>query len=317
MTPMQDLLTPDLIWNAIFVIFLLFLLRITRPVYLAIKKRGAGYGIVFDAASGSPVALATVRLIDLHNLPVSTAITDKKGRYRLAASRGEYYLDVVKTGYRFPPSQFRENHTSFDNTLSTRHIKVADYGMITKNIPVEPVTATFRQNLLKFRILLPTNLQFLIAYLSPLVIIAYPIRNTDLAPWIIYFLYVGVVLGRIVALKPPPRAFGIVGDARTKRPIEKAVIRIFDAKYNKLLETQITSPRGRYAFVIKPGAYYVQIEKVGFKTIRINFPHIKKEGFVLSRDVSMTLLPQKTSAVPQVTEVGAERMTKISGQFSE
>jgi hypothetical protein len=297
---------------AAYAAFLLLLLHITRPVYIALKKRGAGYGIVFDSATNAPVALATVRLLDLHNLPVSSAVTDRKGRYRLAASKGEYYVDVVKTGYQFPSQHFDRRCGAYDNVLPTHHIKVQDYGMITKNIPIDPVAAGTASRLLP-RICLSTNVQFLIGYLSPFVVILVPLSSPSFLSWSVYAVYVAITIGRIATFRPSAPAFGTIKDSRTGRPLEKAVVRIFEAKFNKLLETQVTSHRGRYAFVIRPGAYYVLIQKPGFKSIRINFPHIKKEGFVLSRNVTMK--PSGAGAVPPEPAPDAGSVTESMASY--
>lgn len=310
-TSMTDFLPSAWPVHLAYLFFLLFLLHITRPVYIAIKKRGAGYGVVFDSITGKPVPLATVRLVDLHNLPVSSAVTDKHGRYRLAASTGEYYIDVVKTGFTFPSQRFDKRYAAYDNTLPTHHIKVQDYGIITKNIPVDPLEQMATSRFLRPRIRLSTNIQFLIGYLTPFIVIIFPLRYPSIYSWTMYAMYVSIAIGRIATFRPPAPAFGTIKDARTLRPMEKVVVRIFESRFNKLLETQVTSPRGRYAFMIRPGAYYVLIQKPGFKTIRINFPHIKKEGFVLSRTVSM-----KPSREQGAAPIPTESIETGSGQLS-
>ncbi|MCL5795515.1 MAG: hypothetical protein M1338_04095 [Patescibacteria group bacterium] len=55
------------------------------------------------------------------------------------------------------------------------------------------------------------------------------------------------------------RPYGIVFDSKTKSPIQGAIVRIFDAEKNKLLETKVTDQAGNYNFIVKPGLYYISI----------------------------------------------------------
>ena len=69
-------------------------------------------------------------------------------------------------------------------------------------------------------------------------------------------------LFRRMAVARKPKNWGIVYDEKSKKPLQNVVARIFDAKYNKLLETQVTDVRGRYAFLVGQNTYYVTFEKL-------------------------------------------------------
>ena len=71
-------------------------------------------------------------------------------------------------------------------------------------------------------------------------------------------------LFRRLALPPKPKDWGIAYDTTNKAPLEKAIIRVFDKKFNKLLETQITDQKGKYGFFAAKGLYYVTAEKIGY-----------------------------------------------------
>ena len=62
-----------------------------------------------------------------------------------------------------------------------------------------------------------------------------------------------------------PKGWGIVYDQRTKRPLRHAVIRLFEPKYNKLIETTLTDGRGRYSFLLGPNYYYATYAKTGYQ----------------------------------------------------
>jgi len=84
--------------------------------------------------------------------------------------------------------------------------------------------------------------------------------------------------------KPP---YGTITDAKSGKPIPKVVIRLFDAKFNKLLTTQITSDKGRYAMLVNRGAYYMTMKAEGYKQVRLNFPNITKDSYPLATNVKM------------------------------
>lgn len=55
-------------------------------------------------------------------------------------------------------------------------------------------------------------------------------------------------------------SWGIVYNSVNKSPIDLAVVRIFEAQRNKLLETRITDKRGRFQFYSTEGEYYLQVQ---------------------------------------------------------
>ena len=43
-----------------------------------------------------------------------------------------------------------------------------------------------------------------------------------------------------------------------------AVVRLFEPKYNKLVETTLTDTLGRYSFLVGPNEYFVRTDKDGY-----------------------------------------------------
>ena len=272
---------------------LLFLLGITRPVYQKFKKDKAGFGTVFDSITGKPIDLARIRLVDVHGLTTTSAVTDRYGHYRLNAAPGEYTIDISKPGYQFPSRfmQKRDKSKMYDNILPSRKIRIKDYGIITKNIPIDDLKATGRRSKVFSRwIALGDNAQLITAYLSPFILIFYPMIRMSIYAWIAYALFVLIVFYRIVSFRPGRPQYGTLKDAKTKQPIQKAVLRLYDAKFNKVLQTQVTSPKGRYAFLVNRGSYYLTIQKNGYRTLRLNFPNITRDSYPLATNIQMKSL---------------------------
>ena len=76
------------------------------------------------------------------------------------------------------------------------------------------------------------------------------------------------------------------------QPLSTAVVRIYDSKHNKLLDSQVTDRKGRYGFIVGQGKYYLMVEKAGYMPYRsgeIDFSK-KKEGGFISYSVNMANL---------------------------
>jgi hypothetical protein len=282
-----------LVWDAAYVGVLALLLKLTRPAYLAFRRRRSGYGVVFNSATGIPEALVSVRLRDLHGQIVRTVVTDKHGRYKLSAPRGEYYVEAVKQGFTFPSVYLgKDSATVYENVLPAAHIIIKDFGVMTKNIPIDP-SGTSRSWLPK-RLVLGKDVQYAIAVVSLLLTfaIAFGVR-TSWFLWITFAVYVVILLARLLSFKPATPPYGTILDAEVKRPLSQVAVRLLDARFNKVMETQITSPKGRYAFVVSPGKYRLLIKAKGYKTVIVNYPNIAQEGRLLAKDILLKRLTPK------------------------
>lgn len=60
------------------------------------------------------------------------------------------------------------------------------------------------------------------------------------------------------------RPWGIVYDSQTKIPVQAALIRVFDKESNRLLETKTTDENGRFSLIVKPGKYFIEVQKEGY-----------------------------------------------------
>lgn len=275
------------------------LLLLTRPVYADFKRKRNGYGVIFDSHTGEPVGLAVIRLKNPQGLPVSTVVADKYGRYRLVAPKGEFLLEVSRPGYSFPSIAASKTKINpfFDDVLNVGRFRVNDFGTITKNIPVDSA-----HNLkgLKgppwyhLRINLGKNTQYVLGILGTVAAIFIAmVQPYSVFPPVMLGIYLSIMIVRLFSFKPPKPAYGTVRDAATSQPIPHAVVRLIDRRFNKVLETQVTSPKGRYAFVVNKGDFMLMIEKKGYKKVILGFPTIKHDGFLMARDVAMKAVEKR------------------------
>jgi len=85
------------------------------------------------------------------------------------------------------------------------------------------------------------------------------------------------------------KGWGIAYDAASQKPVGNAVVRLFEPKYNKLVETTLTDSLGRYTFVLGPNEYFVSFSKKGYRDALIRPLDFrdKKEPTTVAVDVPM------------------------------
>jgi hypothetical protein len=292
---LASLASPSSIGLAVFLGVLIVCYRITLPVYLKFKRRKEGCGTVFRSDTGEPVDLARIRLADMHGITVTTAVTDKQGHYRLVVFPGEYVMDVTKEGFVFPSKYLSsaERSVTYDNVIPSSRVRIKDHGIVTKNIPVDPIRpAHARSKVFRRRIILGENAQLLIAWTTPWAAFAVPLfagmSGIPLAlSWGSAAVYAAAMGRRFITFKPGRGAYGTIADAHTGVPLDRVVVRLFDAKFNKQLQTLTTTEKGRYAFLVNAGSYYILMKHDGYRPVRLNFPNITKESYPLATDVRM------------------------------
>lgn len=77
------------------------------------------------------------------------------------------------------------------------------------------------------------------------------------------FIRVWVTVASFLGLHKQPRAWGVVYDSVTKRPLDPAYVSLFDETGRELAST-ITSIDGRYGFLVPPGAYTLKVERTHY-----------------------------------------------------
>jgi hypothetical protein len=264
--------------------FLPFLQYIfTSPVLLFWRRRRKGHGTIYNAISKTPVDLAVVRLYEFthddeaagrHGRLVKSRVTDKGGRYFFLVPPGRYTIQVTKGGFQFPSDYLKGEKTDgqFVDVYHGEAIEVTNEdAIISANIPLDPSQADKYQkpaNVIKHARL--QKLQHIVAVsgVSASAIFAV-IRPTYLSIAMVGVQIGVLLLARRLARPRKPISWGIVYDKSTGRPLSKVVARIFEPKYNKLLETQVTDSKGRYAFLLGPNQYHAVFQKSGFDQFEI------------------------------------------------
>ncbi len=271
---------------------------LTHPSILFLGRRRKKWGVVYDAITKKPVDLAIVRLVDDRTGKIlRSMVTDKDGRYFFIVEPGAYRMTVAKSGFVFPTVYLEgeKEDARFVDLYHGETVNVTQSSSITANIPIDPVakektpTRVFWEGIGR-RAQKSVSLLTIIAMAGAFAITPTPIVGALLATNIImYFVFRRIAAGR------KPKNWGIVYDDITKKPLRNTVVRIFEAKYNKLLETKITDMRGRYAFLVGNNVYYVTFDKPGYRKRQegpIDLIEVKKDEEQLIAE-NVALSPEK------------------------
>ncbi len=265
----------------------------SQPLLLLKLRKRKSWGVVFNAYTKLPLDLVTVRLVNGKSDSIMrTQVTDTKGRYFMVAENGVYRLEAQKDGFGNKITATTEDSV-YPNVYRGEKLELAEESNnLNYNIPLEPIVEE------------KTNTHVLREYARKaahktvsLIGVVATIVSLIISPnqWITVLLVFHIVLYglmRRLAHKKIKGTFGSVTDKKTGREIGKVVVRVFDAAYNKLVDTGVTDSKGRYAILVGPSTYYITAEKEGFNTYQsptIDFSSGETNGVggVISRSFSL------------------------------
>ncbi len=289
----------------------------SQPLLLLKRRKQKKWGVVFNAYTKMPVDLATVRLLRGNTKQITrTQVTDTKGRYFMVANPGEYTLETHKEGYT-PHKMSTSEDSVYPNLYNGGPVEVgADAHEINYNIPLELVIEEKTNQLLlkeySRKIIQKTgSLLGTVATIGSFVI--------SPKPWITALLLLHLFLyGAMKRLSHQKikGTHGVVMDTQSRKPLSKVVIRIFDATYNKLVETAITDSNGRYAILVGPSTYYLTAEKQGYElyksdTIDFSSEKTKGTGGIIAKTFTLSKVQEKPSINEKKEQVRVRTMPMI------
>jgi len=266
----------------------------TEPLRALFRRKRKAWGVVYNSLSKQPIDLAVVRIYDKETgRLVRTRVTDADGRFFFVAPPGRYYIKVAKQGFNYP-SEYLKGKTIdskyldlyFGETISV----TGEETSIVPNIPLDPVgREPVSDRRVIFRLIL-RKIQYLISFsgviLAAVIVIIVP---TILTIGLLLFHSFIYLIFRRLGRPRKPKGWGIVRDKETKKPLPRTIVRIFDQKYNKLLESQITDTDGHYGFLVGSNVYYLTASKPSYATVKTNPLDLTKleEGAVISKNIDL------------------------------
>ncbi len=266
----------------------------TEPFLFFAGRRRRCWGVVYNALSKVPVDLALVRLLDAQTGKlVSTRVTDRQGRFTFLTKEGKFRITVTKPNFAFPSLKMRgkTHDAGYDDLYFGEPIEIASgKTVITVSVPLDPMlkqdmAMTNRNVVLRY---LHRRVNLILAILGP--VIAAVCLWISPSIYTMIFLILHIVLfiffGRVVqGQKSKP--WGMVYDAKTGKPVGLAVVRLFNRRYNDLLETQVTDRHGRFGFLVGPETYRLTVDREQYafpSKIEKGFNRYRGEDFNVKRD---------------------------------
>jgi hypothetical protein len=283
---------PAVLFSTLYLMPFLHLLFL-EPLMILFGKKRKKWGIVYNSLTKLPVDLALVRLYNKEtNQLVQTRVTDREGRYIMISKEpGKYYLSVIKPGFISPTNLLRDEKqdTKYIDLYHGEAIEVTEKdAVITANIPLDPAEKRSLAFSEVIRSYLLKNLRLIVSYvgiiLALIVVLIIPTVIT-IGCLILHILF--FLAFRRFIMPAKPKSWGIVYDAKTKEPLGSSVVRIFDLKFNKLLETQVTDRKGRYAFLVGKNQYQLLAEKPGYQNKEVKPVDLVKNEEIVNLDVNL------------------------------
>lgn len=242
------------------------------------------WGTVYDSVSRRPVSGADVSVFNTqYNQLVETQTTDEKGRFIISVKPGKYYLMAGAEKYSFPSEYDLVGYRGKPITISSSDTQ------IIVDIPIDPIGKRTYVRRLSFpklsRVL--DSVYYPMMILGSLISIAIAYNQYSLFNMAILGLYLFVWTSELVKIARS-RTYGIVYDTGSRRPLDYAIVRIYNADNRKLLSTKISNLQGHFNILLGPGHYIMVAAKEGYQTVTHEL-RIRKDNY-LNENIFMKTL---------------------------
>jgi len=201
------------------------------------------------------------------NRLVRSRVTDKQGRFNFILSPGSYYIKVTKPKYNFPSIFLKDKEfdAKYVDLYHGETIQVTEKKIsVSVNVPLDPTEDQRTPRKVIFAYYL-RKLQKLISFSSIILgFIMIFIIPSGLTIGLFLLQCLLYVLFRRLSYSKKPKSWGVIYDKNSDKPLGRAIARVYDQHYNKLLETIVTDSKGRYTFLVDKNIFYVTGEKKGY-----------------------------------------------------
>lgn len=247
--------------------------------------------MIYDSITKQPVDLAVVRIFTTEGKLVTTKVTDTYGRYNFIVGPGSYKIWVQKENYEFPSRTLKDKREDarYNLLYFGKEIVIKNGStMINYNIPIDIdpkhrstsalVLSSVLHQTQKYIALLGPLLSLMVLFITPTLLFA----GLFILHLIVYLIF------RRIMHTASVKTYGYILDAATQKPIKRAVVKLFDTEYNKLLDTHVTDRQGQYNFLVGGNDYFLTVEKNGYETYRSATLHVANgEEGIISPEVRM------------------------------
>jgi len=218
------------------------------------------WGTVYDSVTRKAVSNVDVSVFNTqYNQLVETQRSDGRGRFIINVNPGEYHIMATAAKYSFPSEYDLAGYLGKPIKIGSGNTQVM------LDIPIDPIGKSTYVRRLSFsslgRLLSKVYYPFLI--FGSLVSIAIAFNQYTTINMIALGLYVVVWTTELVKMMRN-RNFGMVYDIGTRKPLDSAIVRIYDADNRKLISTKISNAMGHFNALLEPGHYMLVASKEGY-----------------------------------------------------
>lgn len=294
----------------------------TQPIMLLTRRRRQNWGIVYNSITKKPLDLAVVRVFEVGtNRLVTTRVTDRNGRYQFIVKPGQYFIEVNKKEHKFPSEvipqligqhnlangqeQISENIVDgeYQNLYNGGTIVVGEAGIINRSIPVDPDKKLETDREI-FKRLMWKRVQTLSTLIGPIIAVISYIINPQ--GWVAALVVIQVIIYfifRRLSKVHKPLTWGSVKDLFTGRTLKRTVVRVFDTRFNKLLDTQVTDNNGKYGFLVSKGEYYLTGNRDNYEPYKSEFIDLTgKDSAYIAEEIKMKQVGNDIPLAPSAAE---------------
>ncbi len=177
---------------------------------------------------------------------------DDSGRYGFMAPSGQYRL-VVREGEE---EKYNSAIVIAGNQIVNQEIN------ITATEPVAQKAVELVKNIIDNPVLEESNIR----YVAPTALAVTTANAAVSLPWWNLITYLRYLFTEPFAwfFRRRRRGWGVVYNSITKKPIDLAVVRLYNYQTKKLIRSQVTDKNGRYNFLVDEGQYIIEIERRGY-----------------------------------------------------
>lgn len=244
-------------------------LLFTQPFAFLLRRRRKAWGTVYNTLSRLGEDLVILRLKDVATgRIVRSTVTDREGRFSFVAPAGRYRVEASKPGYAFPSKLTRgmRDDGPFPYLYHGQEFEVGpDGAIVTPNIPLDPPAVDEGDVVIRRKIRGRRWRKSLAEWSLIFGALALAIKPSMFVLLLFVAQVVAFFLFRRLALIEESKRWGMVFDRDTKRPVAQAVARVFESRFNKLLDSHVTDDRGRYHFRVGSNVYYLTVHKEGYQ----------------------------------------------------
>ena len=234
---------------------------LTQPLMLLRRRKYKTWGRVFDAFTNEPIDLASIRLSDAKtDRVVRSAVTNKRGEYLLLVNPGQYVIEAIKNGYRFPSVLADGGKKQVD--VKTEH------DVVDRQLPLDPAGET--TNIFRYRTKkLLKRIGWVIGLVAPFLSAAALLFVRAGWVWWLFALHILLLLVFLrVAPKQKTKKFGKV--TAGSKGLSGAVVSVYKKPYDKRIAYTVSDMFGRYVLPVAVGSFTLTFEKKGFTTRQLD-----------------------------------------------